>query len=53
MRKNKGSVTELPEESVAVQSICVVPIGKNDPDGGVQLTEGLGSVSSVTVTENE
>jgi hypothetical protein len=48
----KVLVTELPLESRAVQLTDVFPTGKTDPDGGLQLTDGLGSTVSVAVAEN-
>ena len=45
----KVSLLLLPEKSVAVHVIVVTPSGKVLPDGGVQVTEGLGSTMSVAV----
>ena len=41
----------MPLASVAMQVTVVWPIGKSEPDGGVQVTIGAGSASSVAVTE--
>ena len=55
---NDGSTTTgnvqvawLPDVSVAVQVTIVVPRGKKLPEGGTQTMEGLGSWSSIAVTE--
>ena len=48
----KAALATLPDASVAVHVTVVVVIGNRLPDDGVQLTVGLGSVSSVAVTTN-
>ena len=42
----------LLDASVAVHVTVVVPTGNSEPDAGLQLTVGLGSLLSVAVAEN-
>ena len=41
--------TALPASSTAVQLTVVVPTGNTDPDGGVQVTVGAVSTSSLAL----
>jgi hypothetical protein len=43
----KEQLAESPAESVTVQLTVVVPLGKVEPDAGVQTTVGLGQLSFV------
>jgi hypothetical protein len=44
----KLQVAELFDASVAVQDTAVVPIGKIEPDAGVQLTVTVEQLSAVS-----
>ena len=46
----KLQLVALPQASVAVQVTRFVPTGKRLPDGGAQVTIGLGSHESVVLT---
>ena len=45
------AVPVLPAASVAVQVTVVVPMGNVDPDGGAQVTAGLGLAALSSVAE--
>jgi hypothetical protein len=45
----KLQVAVLPDESVAVQVTVVVPLGKLEPEGGVQLVVTPGQLSLAVV----
>ena len=44
----KLQVAELFDASVAVQDTAVVPVGKSEPDAGVQLTVTVEQLSAVS-----